>query len=103
MTDTEEEKKTTLYDLVKQQSAISQNLMENDGELTPEIEALIKQVSTDLPKKVDNYATFMDKLKSDISYLKELEKTISSKRRQLKIFIKILISGLSKLLSKSES
>lgn len=81
MTDTEEEKKTTLYDLVKQQSAISQNLMENDGELTPEIEALIKQVSTDLPKKVDNYATFMDKLKSDISYLKELEKTISSKRK----------------------
>jgi len=75
------EKKATLYDLVKKQSSISQRLMENDGELTPEVEELIKQVSTELPKKVDNYATFMDKLKSDVSYLKEIENTISSKRK----------------------
>ena len=84
------EKKATLYDLVKKQSTITQQLLENDGELTPEIEAMIKKVDEELPKKVDSYATLMDKLKSEVSYLKELEKSISSKRKAVENVLKNL-------------
>jgi hypothetical protein len=53
MTTTDQTKKPTLYDLAIEQREIYDILIENDGELTPELEARLDAVLRQSKDKVD--------------------------------------------------
>lgn len=60
----------TLNDIVLNYGMIEHALIENGGELTPELEAMIAKHEAELGDKMDGYASFIAYLKGSIEYLK---------------------------------
>jgi hypothetical protein len=60
----------TLLQLVVTSQEIETMLINNGGEITPEIEELLEVNSTDIISKVDNYNFIMEKLSSNEAYWK---------------------------------
>lgn len=59
-----------LYSLVQQANVLSRMLAETNGEITPEIDALMANVDVKLPEKVDGYAIVLERLEFEESYWK---------------------------------
>lgn len=60
----------SLVELVDGMNAIMTQIIENNGELTPETEGMLFQVETQLASKVDSYAFIMDRLGVEVEFWK---------------------------------
>lgn len=58
----------SLYDLTSESLDLTQKIIENGGELTPELEKQLVINETNLACKVDNYVTFVERLEMEESY-----------------------------------
>lgn len=61
---------TTLNDLVATSHMISQNLIESGGEITPEIELILKDIDIKIPAKIDAYSHAIARLDMESAYWK---------------------------------
>ena len=59
-----------LMSILRQAELLERKLIENHGELTPEMEALISATGTDLMKKVDALAYFLDSMEAKAEFWK---------------------------------
>jgi hypothetical protein len=60
----------SLSTIVSEMSVIVSAIIENGGELTPELESAFDNVGTDLATKCDGYAVFMERLETEADYWK---------------------------------
>ncbi len=60
----------SLISLVEEASQLERALIESNGEITPEIEALLQTTEIHLPEKVDNYAMLMDRMDTVAAFYK---------------------------------
>ncbi|MCF7839770.1 MAG: siphovirus Gp157 family protein [Candidatus Marinimicrobia bacterium] len=74
-------RKQTLNDILKDFHDIEEMLIESGGELTPDIEQLLDQNAVDLDSKLDGYASFIDYLKGQVEYLKNVEAQFKDHRQ----------------------
>ena len=74
----------TLNELITNSSNTINKIIENGGELTPELSAEMETLETALETKVDNYALFMDRLKNEITYFKSKSKEFTTVEKTLK-------------------
>src|SRR3990167_7441840 len=66
----------TLVELYRQAHTIEQAIIENNGELTPELDAALMNIETNMAEKLDGYAFVLDRMKSSQEFWKaESEKT----------------------------
>lgn len=56
--------------LVMEMSEVLSKVIDNGGELTPELEALFDAAGVDLKTKTDSYAFFMDRLETEATFWK---------------------------------
>lgn len=100
------ENEMTLYALTEQMAAIEDELYENGGELTPELEKELTETRESLERKVDGYNALYRKLDaaaenaaSEIDRLKKLKRTAENARDSLKrrIVWHMNMFGLKKL------
>lgn len=61
----------TLPQLMALSREVFDAIIENQGALTPEIEAALAHVETNLPEKIDSYAFILDRLEMEEVYWKE--------------------------------
>ena len=61
----------SLVEIVNQSRDIEQHLLENGGELTPEIEAMLALTDIQLPSKIDQYAYLLDRMSLIQDYYKQ--------------------------------
>lgn len=54
---------STLNELVSQAAQIEELLINSNGEITPELEAMILNVDFNLPQKLDNYSLLIERMK----------------------------------------
>lgn len=60
----------SLFQLALTASTVTQKILENEGELSKELEAIFDDTNTDLQVKVDSYAAIMDRLDVDADFFK---------------------------------
>lgn len=107
MSDTAETpvKKQSLFDIVAESQKLMAQLFEAGGEITPEIEAALERVGTELITKVDNYVGFMDRLGHEVDFFKsrkaEMDKAKKS-MENLQARLKQTVFDAMKTLKKDE-
>lgn len=74
----------TLHQLITQMQEIEEQLIEAQGELTPEIEALISATEEKIEDKLDSYAAVIEYLKGQAEYLDKQEKLFAGRKRTVK-------------------
>ena len=84
----------TLYNLSAEMAEIENTLMENGGELTPELEAKLATTSDALTKKVDSYGALVRKFaatsdicKGEIARIQGIKATCDKSVKRLKDFV----------------
>lgn len=96
----------TLKELVLDSSAIAQQLIENNGELTPELETALTENIQNLPSKIDGCQAVLERLENEAAYWKAksdeflaVSKTVSNTRERLRDYIKVtmLSNGVKEL------
>jgi len=73
----------TLNELMSQYIMLENEIIDNGGELTEEMENKLADAESNFETKLDNYERFIRHLKGQINYLKEQEKHYSSRRRAM--------------------
>ena len=100
------EKGLTLYELTAQMAQIEDELMENGGELTPELKAAMTETKESLALKVDNYNALYrnlgasaEALKSEIERLTRLKRTAENAQARVKdrLLWNMRLFGIDKL------
>jgi len=74
----------SLFSIVAESQQLMAGLMENGGEITPEIETKIETLGNQLVSKVDNYVDFMDRLKLETEFFKKRKDQFASAQRSVK-------------------
>lgn len=96
----------TLFELNAEMAAIEETLIENGGELTPELEQALAENEKSLAKKVDDYAAIIakfsyteDVLDAEIKRLQQRKKVVGNAKERLKKHVcdTMGIFGLTKL------
>ena len=82
--------KLTLNDIIKKFQNIELKLIDDDGELSDDIEKMIVENDSKLSDKLDGYENFSRYLRSQIDYLKSVEEHYVKRRKVLENSIKIL-------------
>lgn len=84
----------TLYQLTEEEQAIEAALIDNGGELTPELEAAMAANSAALTKKVDSYGALVRKFaatsdicKGEIARIQGIKATCDKSVKRLKDFV----------------
>ena len=80
--------KKTLNDILLNYQSIEVELIENNGEITENIEKELLLNESDLEEKMDGYEKFTRYLKGQIEYLKNMEEMYSKRRKILDNSIK---------------
>lgn len=81
----------TLEDIYAEWKAILKEIDQLSGEVTPELEARMNMVETNLPEKIDGYAYVMDRLEMEEAFWKKREDEaayIKDRFKQRREFIK---------------
>lgn len=100
------ENKMTLFDLSAQMAQIEDQLYENGGELTPELEKEMTETQESLMEKVDGYNALYQKMgamaadcKAEIDRLTKIKKTAENAQKRLKerLLFNMHAFGLQKL------
>lgn len=68
----------TLKEIIDQTSELESIIEQSGGELTPELEQALEQVTKDLEAKIDGYGYLMRKMKSNIDASKQLIKDMQA-------------------------
>lgn len=74
----------SLNDIVKDNYAIENALMDNGGEITPEIEAMIEGNEKDFNAKIDRYAGVINHFKTQIAGIDERKRQLDERKKTLK-------------------
>lgn len=78
------EKKLSLFDLQKLYFETEEELENNGGELTPEIEEALETTKEMIPRKIDGYKGYMDFLDARVDLLDETIKKLQAKKKAAK-------------------
>lgn len=70
--------KQTLFQIVAENHQLMSDIMENGGEVTPEIEKRFKELGSELVQKVDNYVELMARLDSEADHFKKREQEMKN-------------------------
>lgn len=81
-----EEKPMTLSDMVRGELSFAEQLIQNEGEITEEMEKDLIIRETNLPLKIDGYYHRMQRLKGEIQYFQ-------SRAKEIQAIIKIFQNG----------
>lgn len=68
----------TLREIIDQTSELESILEQSGGELTPELEQALEQITKDLENKIDGYGYLMRKMKANIEASKQLIKDMQA-------------------------
>lgn len=60
-----------LLELVNESNAVIAQLIESQGEITPELAARMEVIELKLPEKIDNYAGLMDRIDMEAEFFKQ--------------------------------
>ena len=71
----------TLNDILKNFQDVEIKLIEEEGEISPDVEKMIAQNDLSLADKLDGYEKFARYLKGQIQYLKSAEEDYMSRRK----------------------
>jgi hypothetical protein len=89
--------------LISEAAVIEQKLIESNGELTPEIEALLSVTEVELPEKIDNYSIVLERFgalakfyKERAKFFAEISKRCEAAEERLKGNIKDAMTELNK-------
>ena len=80
--------KKTLNDILENYQRIENDLINNDGVISEELENSLNLHQAELGQKLDGYEHFVRYLKSKIEYLKNMENHFSNRRKVLENSIK---------------
>ena len=75
--------KRTLNQILEDYQKIENDLINNNGELTEELESVLNVNESELGDKLNGYEHFVRYLKSKIDYLKSMEEHYSKRRKSL--------------------
>ena len=75
--------KKTLNDILSNYQDLEKDLIENDGELTDDIEDKLRINNLDLSEKLNGYEKFVRYLKHQAEYLKSMEEHYTKRRRTI--------------------
>ena len=81
---------SSLNELLVLSRTIEEELLNNNGEITKDIQDMIEKVSTELPYKVDAYSYTLDHLQSVMSFYKEKSKSLTKMARACESIINAL-------------
>ena len=70
--------KQTLFQIVAENHQLISDIMENGGEVTPEIEKRFEELGSELVQKVDNYVELMARLDSEADHFKKREQEMKN-------------------------
>lgn len=101
----------TLLDIQIRRDSLLTKIMENHGEITPEIELELNQIDFAQTSKIESYCNLLDRLENEITFWKEkqnriktltqrLQQTIDNLKERLKGF---MISNGHKTISGTET
>lgn len=85
---------SNMIQLFWDQEAVFNEIAQNEGEITPEIEAKLNAVAAQIPKKVDQIGFFVVMREKEIEALKIVENTAKNRRQSIEKAIKRLKSWL---------
>lgn len=92
----------TLMELNEQANAIERMLIENDGELTPELEDAIQNIEIHTARKIDGYAFVIDRAKMLEKFWKEKAKTYTNVGRGCANLVKQIQDRLKWVMEEQE-
>lgn len=103
------EKTMNLIQILDNEHSLLKQILENEGEIFPELEALVRENSLLLTTKIDAYSKVMDRLKLEMEYRKQklqketevydgCEKTLERMKSCLKVAMQV--SGKDELKGK---
>ena len=75
--------KKTLNDILEDYQKIENELINNDGAISQELESILDVHQAELGQKLDGYEHFVRYLKTKIDYLKTMEEHYSKRRKTL--------------------
>lgn len=75
--------RVTLPALVAQANFITERLIENEGEVTPELDELLTIHTSQLAQKVDSYAVVMERLESEAEYWRKKSQDMAAKAKAM--------------------
>ena len=75
--------KKTLNDILENYQRIENDLINNDGVISEELESILNVHQAELGEKLDGYEHFVRYLKTKIDYLKTMEEHYSKRRKTL--------------------
>ena len=75
--------KKTLNDILEDYQKIENELINNDGVISEELESILNVHQAELGEKLDGYEHFVRYLKTKIDYLKTMEEHYSKRRKTL--------------------
>lgn len=81
---------SSLGELFDTYNKILEQVVENEGELTPEIEKELQTTEQNLSKKVDNYVEFLNRTHSEIEYWKNKKQEMDEIKKALEALKKRL-------------
>ena len=98
-----DEIKRSLNDILEDYQKIENELINNNGEMTEELEAILNVNETELENKLNGYEHFVRYLKTKIDYLKKMEEHYSKRRKTLEnSIIRCKTSMINALLIKGQ-
>ena len=77
------DKNKTLNDILNNYQNVEKQLIENDGELTEDIEKKLQINDLDLSEKLNGYEKFVRYLKHQSEYLKSMEEHYTKRRKTI--------------------
>lgn len=98
--------KRTLFQLIELENQIENQLAENDGEVTDELNALMETFDTSMPAKIDGYFNYIEKLEQianqaelKYKYFQKVKRAAENAQDRLKESLKtaIELSGKQEL------
>ena len=98
------EVKRSLNDILEDYQKIENELINNNGEMTEELETILDVNKAELENKLNGYEHFIRYLKTKIDYLKKMEEHYSKRRKTLENSItRCKVSMINALLIKGEN
>ena len=78
-----ENKKRSLHDIINDYQNLETKIIENNGEISDDLEQLLSDNNKDLINKLDNYEKFIRYLNNQADYLKNMELHYMKRRKVL--------------------
>ena len=74
-------KKRSLHDIINEYQNLETKIIDNNGEISDDLEQLLNDNNEDLKNKLDNYEKFIRYLNNQADYLKNMEAHYMKRRK----------------------